>query len=186
MFDQINAYHPAIHFADIRSSAINTGSLEPNLPDDFCRLLDERQDQLVEFADSAHLAIELHERLSQLDAIGLLKTENRTLLEARIWEGEARHADALLQIREITSAFTMANINFVYLKSAALIAGGCVTVPCQRFHVDIDLLVESGSLDNAVSEMQKIGYDKTHKRPHHLRLADHQKIIFYLAQNLFL
>ena len=159
MFDQINAYHPAIHFADIRSSTINTGSLQATLPDDFFRQLDERQDQLVEFADSAHLAIELHERLSQLDAIGLLKTENRTLLEARVWEGEARHADALLQITEIASAFTMANINFVFLKSAALIAGGCVTVPCQRFHVDIDLLVESGSLDNAVSELQKIGYE---------------------------
>jgi len=121
-------------------------------------LIAEYEDELIGFVEPNHLSIELYRCLKIVDALSLISKDNLLKLEARVWEGEQRQGAAIIQIKEIAKSFNKYGVDFIFLKTAALLASERIQIPCQRYHVDIDVQVRKQHLDLANVALESIGY----------------------------
>ena len=75
------------------------------------------------------------------------------------WTHESRHgAELLVRSRAMIAALNAAGIEPMLLKGMALVMGGILPEPGQRWMVDIDLLVHPEQLAAAIAVMESLGY----------------------------
>ena len=115
-------------------------------------------DSLVQLCDRNAMVVDLSAHLDRLGLIQDLGMDSQQLIVVR--KAQLAHYEKQLieQLKLICGVFNDANIDYVLLKGAGLVAGGYTSVIGQRYLADIDVLVLPSDLDRVLQVMQGIGF----------------------------
>jgi hypothetical protein len=110
---------------------------------------------------SAHLVLTtLYCRLKQKQLLDLLPEDLDNYLKELTTINSNRNVSLLEEIKEISTVLNTHNINHVFLKGCALLAGGYYKDPGERMIGDMDILVGADQIENAFEIIASLGYSK--------------------------
>lgn len=117
-------------------------------------------EKLVEIASSHLVLTTLYCRLKQKNLLKALPKELNNYLFEITSINKNRNLTILKEIKIISSALDDNNINHVFLKGSALLAGNHLSDLGERMIGDIDILVEFNKLEKAFKILTDYGYSK--------------------------
>ncbi|MEO1032028.1 MAG: nucleotidyltransferase family protein [Bacteroidota bacterium] len=141
------------HIADILSFESSNTELEMTLSDpkfDWDNIVVEGSKHLVLPA--------IYCRLKSKKILHLLPDELNSYLKEITSLNRNRNLAIIEQVHLLTALFNTHNINHVFLKGAALLAGNFYEDIAERMIGDIDILIDEAQLDQAFKLLKKNGY----------------------------
>ncbi|MBA6153434.1 nucleotidyltransferase family protein [Gelidibacter maritimus] len=118
-------------------------------------------DQVVVIGSKHLMLPALYCRLKAKKLIALIPEDLSVYLKEISHINRGRNEVLLTEAREISEIFKKENIDHVFIKGIALIAGHSFKDPAERMLTDIDVLVAENQLQNAFDLLTKYGYTET-------------------------
>ena len=143
---------------EFQIAAIREAACSPSADDNLSSIEHFNLDELAYFADNKHIAVDYYNNLCKLGLDGHLGKNAKLLLIVKRSEANSREQQLLTQLEHLTEKLSSADIDFVLLKGAALIANGYFDHPGQRRVSDIDFLVHKKDLDSVYDVLCSADY----------------------------